>query len=381
MGLAPRARDLHVRHLPVLHRAANEHVGVLLKCHALRPVRCRGIAKAQQIELPKRKPDQLLLPVNFHREPLAQPVDPRHCRKLRLHEPKPLVRVGEKNPVAFVDALLTDLHRTIAQLPRLPAAGLRLAVEPRHVGIGRGQHEILTRVCYSRPHPALHKLPLGLFPGRQHVELPPLLVRRKRLLGLAAADLRNRLPRPRLPLPHDVRQHRLLVARSLLPEFSKQPARPPMAGNCRWSPTKTTRHPAFSAGRSARLSVSLSHIPHSSIMSVVRRFTARFGWFQGGSPTAVRTSIFAGCFAPSMALRSRSKRNRSIVELLTPALFSSSRAARWDGVSPMTVPPSFSIAGRATAKSIDFPEPGAPWMSVRSAPWQTILTALSLVTV
>ena len=47
-----------------------------------------------------------------------------------------------------------------------------------------------------------------------------------------------------------------------------------------------------------------------------------------------------------------------MVKLLTPELFSSSRAARFDGVRPMTWPPSFSIARRATSRSVDFPGAG-----------------------
>src|SRR5512135_715982 len=56
------------------------------------------------------------------------------CRRLlgshplRLHEPKALLRVGEKNPVAFVNSLLADTHRPIAQSPRLLPGGLRLSV-------------------------------------------------------------------------------------------------------------------------------------------------------------------------------------------------------------------------------------------------------------
>ena len=89
----------------------------------------RRVAKPKRIEFPKRKPDgSIVLPVKLHREPLTQPLDTRHRGKLRFHEPKPFVRVGEKNPVAFVNPLLADTHRTIAQLPRLIAAGLRLAV-------------------------------------------------------------------------------------------------------------------------------------------------------------------------------------------------------------------------------------------------------------
>ena len=90
----------------------------------------RRVAEPQRIEFPKRKPDEsIVLPINLHREPTTQALDTRHRPKLRLHKAEPFVRVGEKNPVAFVDALLADTERSIAQLPRLLSGGLRLAIQ------------------------------------------------------------------------------------------------------------------------------------------------------------------------------------------------------------------------------------------------------------
>ena len=52
---------------------------------------------------------------------------------------------------------------------------------------------------------------------------------------------------------------------------------------------------------------------------------------------------------------------------LMPALFSSSCAARFEGVRPMSVPPSLSnsIARCTTSNSVDLPEPGGPSITVR----------------